>query len=132
MVPRGYLTKHLHRNLDLTLKLLMLPNRLRCLENMAVCINWSPFLGGRTIRALLFGVYIEAPDFWKPTPARLGLRLFFGMSPSSVDGHLFIMGLAKPNARDPNIMCSDGGSKQQTSGMCYGVPNPLTDRNCKS
>ena len=33
---------------------------------MAVPVNWGPFLlGVPIIRALLFGVFFRAPDFWK-------------------------------------------------------------------
>ena len=34
---------------------------------MAVSVNWGFFVRGVLVmRALLFGVYAEAPDFWKP------------------------------------------------------------------
>ena len=34
-------------------------------DHMSVSINWGPIFGVRIIRALLFGVHIRAPDFWK-------------------------------------------------------------------
>ena len=40
---------------------------------MAVSTNWvGTFVGVLTIRALLLGVYIKAPDFWKLPSVCLG------------------------------------------------------------